>query len=55
MRSNKDDDRMAVSAATLADVLVDVPSSLPFDDMLQHVLVQLGLVKDQTLCAKGDL
>ena len=41
------------SAATLADVLVDVPASLPFLDVVSYVLNQLHLMKEDTFCFKG--
>ena len=41
------------SAATLADVLVDIPASLPFDDLINHVLNQLNVLKEDTICSKG--
>ena len=42
------------SAATLADVLVDVPASLPFLDVVSYVLNQLHLMKEDTFCFKGN-
>ena len=42
------------SAATLADVLVDVPASLPFLDVVSYVLNQLHLMKEDTFCFKGE-
>ena len=41
------------SAATLADVLVDIPITLPFDDLINHVLNQLNVLKEDTICSKG--
>ena len=41
------------SAATLADVLVDIPATLPFDDLINHVLNQLNVLKEDTICSKG--
>ncbi len=43
------------SAATLADVLVDLPASLPFLDVISYVLNQLHLQKEDTFCSKGGL
>ena len=42
------------SATTLADVLVDVPGSIPFIDISSFVLNQLHLVKEDTYCSKGN-
>lgn len=42
------------SAATLADVLVELPASLPFHEVVSYVLNQLHLMKDDTFCSKGE-
>lgn len=43
------------SAATLADVLVELPASLPFQEVVSYVLNQLHLMKEDTFCSKGTL
>ena len=50
-----DDCEDKYSASTLADVLVDVPASLAFADIISYVLNQLQLLKDDMFCAKGEV
>ena len=53
MRSIDADIEDKYSAATLADVLVDVPATLAFPDIISYVLNQLQLLKDDMFCSKG--
>ena len=41
------------SAGTLNDVLIDVPETLHFVDLIPHILAQLRLNKDDTFIVKG--
>ena len=41
------------TAGTLNDVLIDVPETLHFVDLVPHILAQLRLNKDDTFIVKG--
>ena len=48
-----DDLEDKISAGTLNDVLMEVPETLSFIDLVPHILAQLRLNKDETFCCKG--
>ena len=50
-----DDLEDKISAGTLNDVLMEVPETLSFIDLVPHILAQLRLNKDETFCCKGKL
>ena len=42
------------TAGTFNDVLIDVPETLHFVDLVPHILAQLRLNKDDTFIVKGE-
>ena len=48
-----DDLEDKLTAGTLNDVLIDVPETLHFVDLVPHILAQLRLNKDDTFIVKG--
>ena len=48
-----DDVEDKLTAGTLNDVLMDVPETLHFADLVPHILTQLRLNKEDTFIVKG--
>ena len=49
-----DDVEDKLTAGTLNDVLMDVPETLHFADLVPHILTQLRLNKEDTFIVKGE-